>query len=114
MMSKIENTLIEDDYVNAPRPFTWLKALDELMATKKSYLTFNEASSIALDNGVEKDAIPLFLRFLNDMGMVLWLNEDGLRDVVILDIITSFVDPATRIIYYVQPHIRNHRKHSPS
>ena len=97
-MSKIENTLIEDDYVNAPRPFTWLKALDELMATKKSYLTFNEASSIALDNGVEKDAIPLFLRFLNDMGMVLWLNEDGLRDVVKLDIITSFVEPATRII----------------
>ena len=98
LMCKIENNLKRSSYVSEPRPLTWLKALDELMATKKSYLTFNEASSIALDNGVEKDAIPLFLRFLNDMGMVLWLNEDGLRDVVILDIITSFVEPATRII----------------
>ena len=51
-----------------------------------------------MKNGLEQDAIPLFLSFLNDMGMVLWLDETGLRDVVIWDIITSFVEPATRII----------------
>ena len=98
LMSKIENTLNESSYVREPRPLTWLRALDELMVTKKSFLTLKEASSIAMTNGVEKDAIPIFLSFLNDMGMVLWLNEDGFRDVVILDIITSFVEPATRII----------------
>ena len=98
LMCKIEYNLRGSSYVSKQRPLTWLKALDELMVTKKSFLTLKEASSIALDNGVEKDAIPLFLSFLNDMGMVLWLNEDGLRDVVILDIITSFVEPATRII----------------
>ena len=98
LMSNIENTLAEADYVKAPRPLTWLKALDELMATKKSFLTLKDASTIALENGVEEDAVTLFLSFLNEMGVVLWLNETGLRNVVILDIITSFVEPATRII----------------
>ena len=98
LMTKIENVLKEVDYVNAPRPLTWLKALDELLGTKKNFLPLQEASSIAIANGVERGAIPLFLSFLNEMGVVLWLDEAGLRDVVILDIIKFFVEPATLII----------------
>ena len=98
LMSAIEVVVKDAEYVKEPRPLTWLKALDELMATKKSYLPMTEASSIAIANGVERDGIPLFLSFLNEMGVVLWLNEEGLRDVVILDIINFFVEPATLII----------------
>ena len=98
LMTKIVEVVTEADYVKAPRPLSWLKALDELMATKKSYLTMTEASSIAITNGVEAYAVPLFLSFLNEMGVVLWLDETGLRDVVILDVITFFVEPATLII----------------
>ena len=45
-----------------------------------------------------KKSVSIFLSFLNDMGVVLWLNEEVLRDVVILDIITFFIEPATLII----------------
>ena len=49
----------------------------------KSFLALKEASDIAISNGVEQDAMPLLLSFLNRMGEVLWLDEEGLRDVVI-------------------------------
>ena len=98
LMSAIENVVKEAEYVKEPRPLTWLRALDELVATKRSFLTNEEASSITTANGVEEDAVSLFFSFLNEMGVVLWLKEEKLRDVVILDIITFFVEPATLII----------------
>ena len=98
LLTKIESTLKDAAYIKEPRPLTWLRALDELVATKKCSLTITEASNIAIANGVEEVAVPLFLSFLNEMGEVLWLDESGLRDVVILDIITFFVEPATLII----------------
>ena len=97
-MSAIESVVKEADYVKEPRPLPWLKALDGLMATKKSYLPMTELTSIAIANGVEKDVISIFFYFLNELGLVLWLDEEGLRDVVILDIINFFVEPATLII----------------
>ena len=98
LLRRIENLVRDAEYTLAPRPLTWLKALDEFVATKKSFLTLIEASSIAIANGVEKVAVPGFLLFLNEMGVVLWLDEPGLRDVVILDIIRFFVEPVTLII----------------
>ena len=98
LMTKIESVLKNADYVKEKRPLTWLKALDELMATKHNFLTQEKAFSIAVANGVEENAMQVFLSFLNEMGMVLWLDEEGLRDVVILDVINFFVEPATLII----------------
>ena len=98
LMSAIENVAKVADCVKEPRPLTWLKALDELVATKKSVLAMEEATTIAVASGVEEDTVTLFLSFLNEMGVVLWLDEEGLRDVVILDVITFFVEPATLII----------------
>ncbi len=37
-------------------------------------------------------------RFLNDMGMLMWIEEKGLEDVIILDPIEYLVKPATTII----------------
>ena len=95
---RIIDVLKEANYVKTSRPLTWLKALDEFMSTKKSFLTMEEASTIAVSTGVEVYTVQHFLSFLNEMGVVLWLDERGLRDVVILDIITFFVEPATLII----------------
>ena len=98
LMSKIENSVKLSDYVKQPRPLFWLKVLDELMAADKSSFAFNEALSIAIANGVKESDVRYLLKFLNEMGVVLWLNEEGLRDVVILDIISFFIEPATLII----------------
>ena len=109
LMSAIESVVTEADYVKEPKPLTWLKALDELMATKRSYLPMTEVTSIAIANGVEKDAISIFLYFLNELGLVLWLDDEGLRDVVILDIISFFVEPATRILFKPSDSTIHHR-----
>ena len=98
LLTRIESVVKDADYVRETRPLTWLRALDQLIATNESFLTFKKTESIAIENGVEKAAVPIFLSFLNKMGVVLWLNEEGLRDVVILDIITFFVEPASLII----------------
>ena len=81
-----------------------MRGLDELMAKKKSFVTRTEASQIAIADGVDEVAAPLFLSFLSEMGVLLWIDETGLRDVVILDPVTYFVEPASRIIC-------NHRAH---
>ena len=98
LLDRIESVVKQADYVKEPRPLTWLKALDELLATKKSFLSITAVSSIAIASGVEQGSLSVFLTFLNEMGVVLWLDEEGLRDVVILDIINFFVEPATLII----------------
>ena len=92
MMSKIEKSIFDD--VNNANPLTWLNVLDEFEAAKKNFLTLDEASSIAKVNGVKEEEVRYLLKFLNEMGVVLWLDEDGLRDVVILDPVTFFVEPA--------------------
>ena len=98
LLDRIESVVKEADYVKEPRPLTWLKALDELLAAKKSFLSITEVSSIAIICGVEQGSLSVFLTFLNEIGAVLWLDEEGLRDVVMLDIVTFFVEPATLII----------------
>ena len=98
LMIKIEIAAKEADYVKEPKPLTWLKALDELVAHSKTFLTHVDASSIAISNGVEESDVDRFLSFLNEMGVVLWHNQPGLRDVIILDIFTFFVEPVTLVI----------------
>ena len=98
LLIRIENTVKKADYVREPRPLTWLRALDEMKATKRNFLTMKEASDISMANGVENYTVHHLLSFLNEMGEVLWLDEEGLRDVVILDPVTFFVEPATLII----------------
>ena len=98
LMDAIKCVVKEADYVKETILLTWLRALDVLLATKKSYLPLTEVTSIAKANGVEEDAVPELLNFLNKRGMLLWLDVQGLRDVVILDIITFLLEPATLII----------------
>ena len=99
LMTAIEKGVQDADYVKDSIPLTWLRASDALVATKKIILTLDEASSIALACGVETDAISLFFSFLSEMGVVLWLDEERLRDVIILDIMAFFVQPSTLITY---------------
>ena len=83
LRSEIERVIRDSECRKEPKPLTWFKAIDKLTASTKSFLTHTETSDIAISNGVEQDAMPLLLSFLNRMGEVLWLDEEGLRDVVI-------------------------------
>ena len=98
LRSEIERVIKDSECMKELRSLGWLKASDVLTASTKSFLTLKEASDIAIANAVEQDEVPLFLSFLKKMGMVLWLDEEGLRDVVILDVMAFFAAPASLII----------------
>ena len=112
MMRTIESVVVSSDYAQEPRPLTWMKALDALLATKKTSLLLVNVYFIATENGVEEDEVVTFLSFLNEIGVVLWLDKPGLRDVVIIDIMSSFIGPVTRIIcnHVVNPTYGNKTK----
>jgi GTPase SAR1 family protein len=106
LLQAIEPEIDQADYVHAEQPLTWFKTYDEMMATGKAVLTWNETEVIAEKCGMfissnhahRKRSLTQFLLFLHQMGMLMWHEEEGLRDLVILLPIDYFVRPATIII----------------
>ena len=98
-MDAIEKRLNEEAYVNSEIPYTWLRAMDELRGQYSSFLNYDSVVDIAVGRcGVDRNHVDYLLKFLHEMGVLLWVNEPGLRDVVILDPIEYLVKPCTRII----------------
>ena len=95
LMIAIECAASTASYVSAAKPLSWLQAWDKLAATKQFSLPIEAASLIATQNGVRQDMVSSFLSFLNEIGLVLWLNETGVRDVVVLDVMRCIVKPFT-------------------
>jgi hypothetical protein len=72
--------------------------LDRLAAAKKSFLTLKEAEQAAVSCGMGKEELPNLLRFLHEMGALMWHEDEALRNVIILDAVQFFVQPVTLII----------------
>jgi GTPase SAR1 family protein len=104
LLQVIEDRLDVSDYIHEERPLTWLKLLDQMTAQKEFCLTFADIVSLAEDCDVDPVSLPQVLHLFHEMGIVMWHEEDDLRDVIILNPIEYFVTPATVVIC----------KHSPS
>ena len=76
-------------YTHKNVPLNWLKTMDAFKKTNKSFLALTEVQSIAVSCGVKHDHVEALLRLLHEMGHLLWLDEPGLREVVILDAIAK-------------------------
>ena len=123
LMVKIEETIDQAKYTHKLVPLTWLRCLDSLKDTKKSCLSYSRVVDIAATCGVERHEVSSFLLLLHDMGTILWINEVGLRDVVILDAIDYLVKPATLVVcnltgkkddktrHYEKAHEKAHQQH---
>ena len=98
LMRRIEGVIDASEYVHAERPLTWLRTMDKLTSSGKTYLSYEEVVEIAEHCGVIADAVPSLLGFLHEMGILMWHDEPSLRDVVILDAVAYFVSPATLVI----------------
>ena len=93
-------------------PLSWRKTWDGLVGTKKAVIGLTEAASLSIGYGVERNAVPSLLSFLHEIGEVLWLDDRSLRDILILDIIDIFVEPATLIIYdHISKPLKSHAHH---
>lgn len=99
LMTKIESVLVEAAYVREQKPVTWLKFCDGLKAEKaRTHIPYQEAVAQAQAIGIPAKDVKYLLEFLRDMGILMWYDDDGLRDVVILDPFEFFIRAATTVI----------------
>ena len=97
-MSRMEKAMEEAEYTHTKVPLEWLAFIDSLRETKKSFFELSDFTAIAMKCGVQRQHIPLILRFLHEMGMCMYNDEPALKDLVIMDAIDYFVTPASRVI----------------
>jgi hypothetical protein len=98
LMNAVERVVDGSEDAHREIPLLWLRTLDMLQDTKKPCISYDEVCDIAVGLGIEKDLVAHILQFWRNLGMLLWINEPGLQDVVVLDAIQYLVVPATRII----------------
>jgi hypothetical protein len=98
VMTAIESSMKEADYIKTHVPISWMKTLDEVTNLKRSFITIQEYSSIASSCKVSSSDEFDLLRYFHEMGYLMWHDQPVLRDVIILDPIEFFVKPATLII----------------
>jgi GTPase SAR1 family protein len=108
IQQKIEAELRASSFVSAQRPLTWSSALDVVKEVGKTdpVISYEKIRDICLERcqiEPEKE-FPKLLEFLNDAGVVFWLQEVSMRDTVVIDVKTAFVKPMTLVIC---KHIQN-------
>ena len=99
-------------YTHKEVPLLWLRAFDEMQGLNKPYLSLDKVNSISISCGLHENEIEYFIRFLHEMGMLMWCEEPGLREIVIMDPIAYLVTPATTIICKHKPEkhdVTNHK-----
>jgi GTPase SAR1 family protein len=92
--SYLDNALFMKQEVS----LVWVKLLDEINAKHKSFLSLEEIIGMCESRAVFSEEVTEMLTFFYEMGILIWINEEKLRDVVILDPIEYFVKPVTIII----------------
>lgn len=98
LLKKIEETIDSSSYVHVERPLSWFRVIDALKEANVPYMRYKEAERIITGCDIPENKVSLLLRFLHEMGILMWHDEDKLREVVVFDPIEYFVKPATIVI----------------
>jgi GTPase SAR1 family protein len=98
LLDSIVNQLENADFVKKPVSLLWIKILDEMKAKNTSFLGISEVEEMSKVYSLSSNEIAEMLTFFYEMGILIWINQEKLRDIVILDPIEYFVKPATMII----------------
>eukprot|EP01040_Poterioochromonas_malhamensis_P009616 gene9616-biopygen1868 len=98
LLKKIEETIDSSSYVHVERPLSWFRVIDALKEANVPYMRYKEAERIITGCDIPENKVSLLLRFLHEMGILMWHDEDKLREVVVFDPIEYFVKPATIMI----------------
>jgi GTPase SAR1 family protein len=98
LLSNSTQLLEKASFVTQKVSFVWIKIWDKIKSKPTSFLTFKEVQEICAHFTLSLDEIVEMLTFFYEMGILIWINEEKLLDIVILDPIDYFVKPATMII----------------
>ena len=112
VFTNIINSL-ERGFENAPHvqqqvSLAWIKCCDDFLSKAMDdnvvSLTLKEASDIMQSYGISGGDVERSLSFFHEMGILFWVNDDRLRDVVVLDPFEAFVKPIRTIICDTEVH----------
>jgi GTPase SAR1 family protein len=98
LLQLTEQSIDQSNYVHVERPLSWFQVLDIFKSKNVPYLSYNEVESIVTACDIPQERVSVLLRFFHEMGILMWHDEDTLRDVVVFDPIEYFVKPATIVI----------------
>ena len=117
LMEAIEGEILASDYLYAMKPLTWVKVLDQVNTQRVAstntntdrnttnssgrsdvYMSYSDIQAIATSCGVTREGeVDVMLRFFHEMGVLIWHEDEKLRDVAIVDIV-GFIGMITRVI----------------
>jgi GTPase SAR1 family protein len=98
ILLNMEQEIEKSWFVNEELPLVWLKVIDQMKSLSQPSLTYSTVVNLAKESQMSEKSVPFFLKFLQEMGIAMWHDEPSLRDVIILDPVKYFVEPATVII----------------
>lgn len=97
IMNTIENCLDEADYPHIDIPISWIKVYDQLKLQSKSSISLSFMKEI-VNHYLSYEELFHLLKFLHELGLIMWHQDEILSKQIILDPIEYFVTPATTII----------------
>jgi hypothetical protein len=98
LMHVVTAKLKDSFFLTVMRPLSWFKVVELLSAIGIAAISYHDVAKIAARYGIQSETVPELLKFLHDMGVVMWFHEEGLDSTVILDPVAYFVNPITRVI----------------
>jgi serine/threonine protein kinase len=98
LLQLVEKSIDGSSYVHVERPLSWFQVLDIFKSKNVPYLEYSEVESIIVSCNIPKTRVPTLLTFFHEIGILMWHDEDTLRDIIVFDPIEYFVKPATIII----------------
>lgn len=99
LIKSVEAIIEKSPFTHREVPLSWLSTLDKIKAKKRTHLLFDELIAIATKCGVSSiQEMKYLLIFFHDMGILMWINQTGLNEIIIIDPISYLVKPASIII----------------
>jgi NLR family CARD domain-containing protein 3 len=107
VIKEVQSTVLEvvgrEKYVNAKVPYPWLQAYQVLQKETDSYLPFEKVKDICCESGMGtnldlNDETIMMLKWFTQMGLVMYHDEKGLKDLVVIDPARFLVEPASCVI----------------
>jgi len=103
LLAVLEDTMIKSDSVNEQIPLGWLKLLDALIGLETPLMPLTDVVRIAASVSVPESQVEPFLKHMTNVGVLLWLDESVLKDTLITDPTTAFIEPSCSVIRKLQP-----------
>lgn len=99
LLEKIQKSIEDGPYYRREVSTSWLSMIDAMKDLQRPYLFRREIVNLSYEHGIfGEEELNDFLSFLVDFGLIYWIKEDSLEEIIIIDPVNYVVKPVTTII----------------